>query len=121
MTAWATAATTTIVNTTSPIDRRAIGATFARRSRNGVVNAAPKSSGGRNTSSTRSGSRAMVGKPGTKASPRPPITNRVGKGTPMRWAISYRIAMITSIATMAISTSTVVGSQLSGGGGAAQA
>ena len=76
--ACATAATMTVVSRTSPTDSRAIGQRFVRRSRSGVSNAAPNSSGGRNTSSTRSGSRVMCGIQGTNPSARPPSTNSAG-------------------------------------------
>ena len=76
--ACATSATTTIVNSTRPMERRTSGTTFARRSRIGDSAAAVKSSGGRNTSRTRSGSSSMRGRPGMKASARPPSTSKVG-------------------------------------------
>ena len=75
---WATAATTTVVKMTRAIERRAIGPRFRRRSRSGVWNAATNSSGGRNTTSTRSGSRVMLGRPGMKPSASPPSTNSAG-------------------------------------------
>ena len=103
--ACATTATHTIVKTTRPIERRAIGTRFARRSRLGVATAALKSNGGRKTSSTSSGSSAIVGRPGTNARPRPPSTIRVGNGTPSRRASSYRIAIATRMARTATRTS----------------
>ncbi len=94
--AWATAATATIVTSTSPTESLTMGHRFARRSRIGVSNAAPNSSGGRNTSRTSSGSRAMCGSPGSSPSTTPPTTNSAGYGSANRRATSYRNMITTS-------------------------
>ena len=56
-----TTATTTVVSSTSTTDSRAIGQTSVLRSRIGDSMAAANSSGGRNTSSTSSGSSRIAG------------------------------------------------------------
>ena len=86
--------------------RRKIGATLARSSRIGVSVAAMNSSGGRKSSSTRSGSRVIRGNPGTKARSSPPSTNSVGYGTPSRSEARYSTAMATSVSSTAVRIST---------------
>ena len=78
MTACAIQATAVVVTTTRPIASNAIGRRLAAKSRHDVNQAAANSSGGRNSSSTSSGSIFTAGSPGTNASPSPPSTSRIG-------------------------------------------
>ena len=80
MNACARTATTTVVAITSPIESQEIGRRFARMSRSDEKKAAEYSSGGRNASSTRSGSICTSGMPGMKPTARPPSTSRIGYG-----------------------------------------
>ena len=69
-----------------------IARTLRRSSRSGVKNAAEYRSGGRITSSTRSGSSSTSGMPGITARPTPPTTSRIGYGIRVTWAaISKRV------------------------------
>ncbi len=76
--ACATQATAVVVTTTRPMASRAIGRLLAAKSRHDVNQAVANSSGGRNSSSTSSGSMWTCGRPGTNASASPPTTSRIG-------------------------------------------
>jgi hypothetical protein len=76
--AWATTATAHIVASTRPIASSEIGRTLRRRSLRLAKNAAEYSSGGRNSTSTRSGASSASGIPGTKPSTSPPTTSTIG-------------------------------------------
>ena len=77
-TAWATQATAVVVTTTRPTASSAIGRRLAAKSRHDVNHAAANRIGGRNSSSTSSGSMSTCGRPGTSASASPPSTSRIG-------------------------------------------
>ena len=76
--AWAATATATAVSTTSTVELMTIERASARSARRLAKNAAEYSSGGRNTTRTRSGSRRTSGMPGTNPRPSPPTTSRIG-------------------------------------------
>ena len=68
---WATAATTTIVTSTRPIESSASGAISALSSRGDEFQPAACSSGGRKTRKTTSGSSSRSGQPGDQADREP--------------------------------------------------
>jgi hypothetical protein len=76
--AWATTATAVMVTSTSPTASSVIGRALAHRSRGEEKNAAWYSSGGKNSTKTRSGGSSADGIPGTNPSTKPPRTSRIG-------------------------------------------
>src|SRR5262245_31163589 len=88
-------ATAVAVTATSTVEVSVMVRASARSSRRLAKNAAEYSSGGRNTTSTRSGSRRTSGTPGTNPRPRPPTTSRIGYGMPIRVASALMNATAT--------------------------
>ena len=95
-------ATAPAVARTSPIADNEITRASERRDRRSAKNAEAYSSGGRNTSSTSSGSSWMSGIPGTRPSARPPITSGIGYGTSSQLASAFSPAAATNSAAMTI-------------------
>ncbi len=93
---WIAAATAHIVSSTRTTALSVIARALWRRSRTDAKYAALKSSGGRNSSRTRSGSSSTCGTPGAKPMRLPPTTSRIGYGTPMRLARPVSRATLTS-------------------------
>ena len=97
--AWATIATITIVKITRPIDRRTIGARFARRSRIGVADRGAEQQRRQEDQEDQVRFERDGGRPGHERQGRGPrAPSGWGYGTPSRRASSYRIAIATRIA-----------------------
>jgi hypothetical protein len=77
-TSWAMNPTAAVVASTSPIAFSEMTRASSRSARRSVKNAPAYSSGGRNTSRTRSGSSWISGIPGSRPSTNPPSTSGIG-------------------------------------------
>src|SRR5918997_62319 len=77
---WATAATAKVVAKTRPTARSVIALRWARRSSGEEKKAAEFNSGGKKTTKITSGGTSTTGNPGTKPSPSPPSTRKIGYG-----------------------------------------
>lgn len=89
-----TVPTTKAVKITSPTASSRIGRRLSRNAGTEVPRAATYSSGGRMPTSTRSGSSRTCGKPGTKESPRPSTTSRIGASRPsLRASAAPKVAI----------------------------
>ena len=105
ITSCATTATAPIVRSTRPTAAREIPRRSARSDLRSAKNAAAYKSGGRKTTSTRSGSSSISGMPGSRPSTSPPSTSGIGYGTESQRAIALSPATETNSARMTISKS----------------
>ncbi len=96
ITACATTATATIVASTRPTAVSPTVRTLRRMYPRSVKNAAPYTSGGRNTTSTTLGLSLKAGNPGTKPNAAPPSTSTIGYGIRIWRASAPRPATATS-------------------------
>src|SRR5580704_7306512 len=100
-----TQATPTIVTAVVPTARAVIGTAFSLVSLGAVRKAALYTSGGRNSTSTTSGDRAMFGTCGIRLASTPSTTNTTASGTSSRVATAGPMITTTAMATVSVKSS----------------